>query len=244
MWGSLENNLAKKLSIFLIALGLAVSLNAKAKTWKASLAQMPVYAESMEKGVLVDLVKAIKKASGQDITYQVVPFARSMNSVETSEVDFHMPLIEPLDMKVAKFSLSTETIFHVNFILYTKKGSDITPGNLDGKNIETDLAHTPYFPFKINASTSIESSLKKLDAGRIDGFIFADQATDPVLKNLKLVNVKRQLYKRFNVKIILPKAGAAETDKFLSETIQKLRKDGEYDKIMSVLDMPYDNWQM
>ena len=67
---------------------------AAGKTWKASLAQMPVYAESREKGVLVDFIKALEKASGDKIEYQVVPFPRSMNDVQEKNVDFHLPLIQ------------------------------------------------------------------------------------------------------------------------------------------------------
>lgn len=210
---------------------------------KASLAEMPVYAESKDKGVLVDFVKALQKTSGKSIDYQVVPFARSMNAVETSQVDFHMPLIEPIDTKGLKFTLSKETIFHVNFVLYSNKNKPLDPAKLDGKVIETDIAHIPYFPFKALGSSSIEASLKKLDAGRIDGFVFADDATDPVVKQLGLKSIKRQLYKRFDVKVILPPKGFENTDMFLSQTIGKMRASGEYSKIMGIIDHDYNDWQ-
>jgi hypothetical protein len=59
-----------------------------------------------DKGVLVDLLKAISAVSNKSIDYQVVSFARSMSYVEGGKVDFHMPLIKPLDMSQANFSLS------------------------------------------------------------------------------------------------------------------------------------------
>lgn len=213
---------------------------AGAADFKASLAQMPVYAESQDKGVLVDFTKALAAASGKSVDFQVVPFARSMADVEAGKVDFHMPLIKPLDMAKANFGLSTETIFHVNFVLYTNKAKPLDVNGLAGKNIETDAAHVAYFPFDIKPSSNIESSLKKLDLGRIDGFIFADNAADPIVKANNLANIKRQLYKRFEVKIILPKGGkSAATDKFLSETIKKMRDSGQFAKIMEPLDRPY-----
>lgn len=234
----------KRIGIFGIMSALTVGSSAAwAADMKASIAEMPVYAESKDKGVLVDFVKAIQKASGKSIDYQVVPFARSMNAVETSQVDFHMPLIEPIDAKGIKFTLSKETIFHVNFVLYSNKNKPVDPSNLDGKVIETDIAHIPYFPFKVVGSSSIEASLKKLDAGRIDGFIFADDATDSVLKQLGIKSIKRQLYKRFDVKVILPPKGFEATDKSLTETIGKLRSSGEYNKIMGVIDHAYNDWQ-
>lgn len=219
---------------------------ASAKELKASLAQMPVYAESMDKGVLIDLVKLIEKESGVTIHREVVPFARSMDNVINRQVNFHMPLIMVPNADESKlpYDHSTETIFHVNFVLYTNKSKPLDSSKLASYKLETDRAHTQYFPFPIEPSTNLESSLKKLDAGRIDGFIFADFASDPIIKQTGLKNVHRALYKTFDVKIILPKGGrGGEVDKLLSSSIQSLRKKGDYDKLMSAIDKPYDDWQ-
>lgn len=53
------------------------------------------------------------------------------------------------------------------------------PNRLANYLIETDVAHTPYFPFDTQPSAYILSSLKKLELGRIDGFIFADNGPIP-----------------------------------------------------------------
>lgn len=230
----------------LVFAGLALPGTGFAKEYKASLAQMPVYAESAEKGVLVDLVKALAKESGQPIKFEVVPFARSMENVTTGKADFHMPLIQVPDGDESKlnYSHSTETIFHVNFVLFSNKAKPLDMKKLGSYKLETDRAHTGYFPFTVEPTSSLEASLKKVDAGRIDGFIFADFASDPIIKAQKLGNIKRQLYKVFDVKIILPKGGdAKETDKFLSNAIAGLRKSGQFEKIMGPIDVRYDDWQ-
>ena len=227
---------------FLAALLLFQASLADAADFKASLAEMPVYAESHDQGVLVDFVKALSEVSKRTIDYDVVPFARSMTYVERGNVDFHLPLILPPDISAAPFSVSTETIFHVNFVLYTRTDRPLDPARLSGKVIETDTAHTPYFPFSINASSSVEGSLRKLLAGRIDGFIFADNATDPVIKRAGLKGIRRQLYRRFDVKIVLPKGGTGgPTDQFLTQTIKKMRETGQFQKIMGRIDLPYVN---
>lgn len=226
------------LSAYLIALPLA----AAAADYKVSLAQMPVYAESPVKGVLVDFTKALAAASKKDIEFQVVPFVKSMKAVEDGSVDLHMPLIQPLDMSSANFSLSSETIFHVNFVLYTNKNKPLDMNKLAEANIETDAAHIPYFPFPIKSSSNIEGSLKKLNLGSIDGFIFADDASDPIIAANQLTNINRQLYKRFDVKIVLPKgAEGSATDRFLTDTIKTLRENGEFAKIMGTIDHEYKN---
>jgi len=147
-------------------------------------------------------------------------------------------------MSTQDYDYSTETIFHVNFVLYTKKGSNISIDKLPGSKVETDIAHTPYFDFPIKGSSNLELSLKKLSTGRIDAFIFADFACDPLVKKNNFINIKRDLFKVYDVKIVLPQNGTGgKTDKFLSDTIARLRANGIYDKIMGALDAEYDNWQ-
>ncbi|GAB1389965.1 MAG: hypothetical protein AMXMBFR78_12360 [Rubrivivax sp.] len=225
---------------------LAGNAMAAGKTWKVSLAQMPVYAESADKGVLVDLVKALEKVSGDKLELQVVPFQRSMSDVQGKKVDFHMPLIQlpGSETGTPKFDYSKETIFHVNFTMYSTKGVDVSPATASKFKVETEQAHVDYFDFPIVASSNIESSLKKVNAGRVDAFVFADAAADPIVKGASLGNVKRQLYKRFDVKVVLPKGDrGGATDKWLSENIGKLRASGDFDRIMGMIDTPFQPWQ-
>ncbi|MBF0360209.1 MAG: transporter substrate-binding domain-containing protein [Oligoflexia bacterium] len=235
-------------AILSLTLILVLPTTICAQDYKASLAQMPVYAESKDKGVLVDLVKAISKVAGKNIDYVVVPFQRSMDSVTSKKVNFHMPLIKlpnpPADLP---YDYSTETIFHVNFTLYARKGETIDMKNIGNYKIETDLAHVPYFDFKIASTTDLAASVSKVVNKRIDGLIFADNAIDPIIKGLPdadKAKIQRQLYKVFDVKIILPKGeNGKEVDQYLSKHIKTLRDSGEFAKIMSAIDAPFDNWQ-
>jgi polar amino acid transport system substrate-binding protein len=232
--------------LFLTLFILTAAVSAYAMDYNASLAKMPGYAESTEKGILVDLVKAISSESGGNMNLVIEPFARSINNVVSGKADFHMPLIAIPDVDTATlgYDYSTETIFHVNFVLYTKKGSGITIDKLKDSKVETDMAHLPYFNFPVTGSSNLELSLKKVNAGRIDAFIFADFASDPLVKKNNFTNIKRDLFKVYDVKIVLPQGGkGGKTDTFLSETIAKLRTNGTYDKIIGPIDVPYDNWQ-
>jgi polar amino acid transport system substrate-binding protein len=229
-----------------VALVMLSAITARAADLKASLAKMPVYAESTDKGVLVDLVKAIAKTSGKNIEIQVVPFNRSIRDVIEGKADFHMPLIKNdiIDLNKVEYTYAKPVLWHVNFVLYTNKNKPIDKSKLKDYKIETDLAHVSYFDFPIKGSTRIDSSLKKVNAGRIDGFIFADFAADPIIKKDGLNNVHRELYKVFDSDIVLPKGEKGQaTDVFLTETIEKMRADGSFDKIMSPIDQPYDDWQ-
>lgn len=235
----------KKIVFFTLVL-LVSKVSLLGADYKASLPQMPVYSESKDKGVLVDLVKAMAKTSGNNISIKVMPFTASVYMAQKGKVDFHMPLMKNDHISKDKlpFLYSTQSIFDVNFVLYTKKGSGVTLKNVSTKNIETDRAHTNYFKFKINPTNSIAKSLQKVHEGEIDGFIFADFATDPFLKESGFKDIKRELYKVFESKIVLPKTPRGEeVDKMLTSAINKLKSTGEYDKIMGIISQPYNDWQ-
>lgn len=237
-------SLIKKALITLIGLTLIPISSFAVDSMKASLAKMPVYAENNDKGVLVDFTKAMSKELGIPISYRVVPFARSMKNVIDKKVDFHMPLIKSPGYygKELPYDHSTATIFHVNFVLYSTKANPLSKDQLKTAKIETDRAHTEYFPFKTIPSSCIECSLKKVVKGRIDAFIFADFATDGFAKSMP--EIHRQLYRVFDVKIILPKGGrGGPVDQALSRAIKGLKDKGEFQRIMGAIDLPYKDWQ-
>jgi len=228
--------------IFVIFSGISAS----ARDLKASIAKMPVYAESKDKGVLVDFVKAIEAVSGHHIEIEVSPFKLSMFLAKIGKADFHLPLIKNPVIRedTLDYDHSTETVFHVNFVLYFNKNKEINKDSLKDYYIETDAAHVEYFDFKIYPSPKIKTSLTKVNEGRIDGFIFADVASDPIVRENNLKNIRRQLYKVFEVKIVLPKGGrGGEIDGILTSAIKKLHESGRYKEIMDVINKPYENWQ-
>ncbi|MDM8552263.1 transporter substrate-binding domain-containing protein [Desulfobacterales bacterium HSG2] len=217
-----------------------------ADEYKATLAQMPVYVISETEGVIVDLVKAIERMTENQIAIGVYPFARSMLNVIKKRADFHIPLIKNdiIPEEKLPYYYSAETIFHVNFVLYTVKESGVTLNNISQYKVETDRAHVDYFPFEMIPSSKIIQSLKKLHVGRIDAFVFSDVATDPILRKLGYTEIQRIPYKRFEVKIILPKTEhGKQVDRMLSDAIQELRKSGKLKEILGTVDQPYDNWQ-
>jgi polar amino acid transport system substrate-binding protein len=204
--------------------------------------------ESKDKGIIIDLVKAMAdEYKDGKITWDVFPFKRSMENVEKGRADFHMPqLVNPkISADKLPFMFSTEKIFRVVFVLYTNKNNkDITPENASKYKIESDLGTMDFFDFKVTGSPDIESSLKKVDMGRIDGWLFAMPESDGALKKLGLKNIKRQEFAKYDVRIVLNKSTGKEVDKILTDLIGKLKANGKYQKIMGpILDQKFDPWQ-
>lgn len=235
------------LSFFCMGLFLAP---AQAKDLKASLPMLPPLVESKDKGILVDLLKAMaEEYKGGKITWEVFPFKRSMENIEKGKADFHMPqLVNPkISPDKLPFQWSSDIIFKVVFALYSNKNNkDINPKNVNKFKCETELGTMDFFDFKIVGSPDIESSLKKVDLGRLDAWIFAMPESDLALKKLQLKNIKRWEYAKYDVRMVLQKgASGKETDKILSDLIKKLKANGKYQKIMApILDQKFDPWQL
>lgn len=236
----------KMLLGMVILFELLLNVSVKAEVYKASLAILPVAAESSEKGILVDLVKMWAKETGNEIEIKLYPFKRSMKNVEKGVADFHLPMIRNpyMDENKLDFTFSTSTIFYVNFVLYTNKNKPVDRNKLANYKIATDAAHEEFFNFPVESDFRIENSLNKLHAGRIDGYIFADVEADPVLKQLGFTNIKRELYKVYEAHAVLPKGERKNTvDAMITDAMDKVKKSGAWAKLMSPVYHEYVDWQ-
>lgn len=229
----------KRLLIGLIILSTVFPAAARARDLVISLPLLPPLVEADSTGHLLDLARAMDRVytDGRIKIIGPYPFVRSLKNVMRGTADMHMPiLLNPLVKESdLGFSHSSDTIFKVDFALYTHKDNPyIRPGNLARFSIETVRGHCQYFDFNIKGSSSIESSLRKLSLQRIDGFVFSMTSTDIVLNKLGLTRVKRWYYNTFDVKMVLPKETKKQKkiDAILAGLIQQLKQTGEYDKIM------------
>ncbi|AZQ85158.1 hypothetical protein EKO29_14920 [Colwellia sp. Arc7-635] len=263
-----SNCLLKIISSFSLLVLFSANVSAKAEPLRVSIPQMPVHAESHDKGVLVDFVKVLSKKLKRDIDIQVVPFSRSIYYVSTNKVDFHLPFIKPniesltsqgalVDKEVATdlklkqhshdFIYSDETIFHVNFVLYSHIDVPIDMNKIKDYKIETDSAHLPFLEDVSLGSDCITCSLKNVQHKMTDGYIFADSSTDPLLrKNESLLpSIKREFYQKFAVKILFPNTEKGrKLNKKISTVIADMRLSGELTQLLSSVDFPYDDWQL
>jgi polar amino acid transport system substrate-binding protein len=205
--------------------------------------------------VYKSITQAIVETAGKTATMQVVPFARAIYMMETKQADIECSNVQIPDQKkwaALKYDYSTSALVNVAFVLYTNKSkplsvADLKSGKAKGYKLETDAAHTDHFPFAVAPSTNTEGSLKKVDAGDIDGFIFAQSATDGVLKRLALKNIHRELYDTFNAVFLLQKgARGGPIDAMITDGIAKLKANGKFQTIMGAYAQSaskYVEWQ-
>ena len=201
------------------------------------------------------ITQAIVEAGGKTATIQVLPFARAVYLMDTKQADFmstEIQLPDPKKWTALKHDYSTSVLFSVVFVLYTNKSkplsvADLQSGKAKGYKLETDAAHTDYFPFPVAASTNIDGSLKKVDSGDIDGYIFSQGTTDGVLKRLALKNIHREYYYTFNGGFLLQKgARGGPIDAMITDGLAKLKANGKFQEIMGAYTKSastYIEWQ-
>ena len=198
------------------------------------------------KGAYIDLIRAIDQLTGESTHIVVAPFKRSIRNLTNGVSDYHIPLIEPPDADKLDlpYAFSTETLFQVSFVLYTNKNKAIDITKPDQYKIATELAHTNFYPFAVVGISCLPCALKMVEMGRIDGFIFAQNEMDPFIRQLGLKNIHRQLYKNFNVKVLIRKGkNRRHIDQYFTNGIQILKARGDYDRLLAPLLTPYVDWQ-
>lgn len=229
---------------FVATVMLAMSSLAGAADLRISLPLLPPMVESRSKGPLVQLAQAIARewSEGKVTILGPSPFEQSVDNVVSGKADVHFPLIaSPARYEDdLPYRYSNVTLYETPFALYTHKDNprinrhQLTIAALSKLRIETERAHTPLFYFQLREAESVEAGLKRVNSGQSDGFLFSINATDPVLKRLKLDNVVRTPYRRYKSKMILPKGPAGdELDEKLGLIIDRLKDSGEYQRIMA-----------
>jgi len=221
---------------------------------RSSLAFLPNILESPEKGVFVDLIKAIDNEYPGQIEIEVFPFPRSLNNIITGKADFHMPMIR--NKLVSEDSLPyryvSEIMGYVYFVIYSNKTNPITLEDLKKAEklkefpykIETMRGFEDYFSFSVISSSDVTSSLKKVNLRRADAFIFAQEESDYTVRTLELKEIHREMYDKFDDVMVIPKGIRGEkTDKIISKYIRKLKADGTWQKLHRKVHVPYKRWQ-
>jgi polar amino acid transport system substrate-binding protein len=189
------------------------------------------------------------KLPGPSFEITTAPFARSLAAVTDGSADIHIPIIRPPHTGDLPFSLAAATLHQTPFVLYTNKDKPISLTDLhEGSkyHIETDVGHVGYFDFPVVGGASNESSLKKVNAGRIDGYIFSAVTSDALIEQLGLKNIHRTFYRMLDVTGALPKGGSGDAaDRWLSALVAAGRQDPAFVALQDKANTGYrgPDWQ-
>lgn len=213
---------------------------------KASVAQTPTLDEQHSSHSMVKLVEAIADELHQPIKVYVVPFKRSLHYLKTGKVDFHLPLIQTGTNPVPNIRYSKESLFQVSFVLYRQKDKPINTRQLATYYIETEDFHRQLFAFDTAPSSCLECSLRNVQMGRIDAFLYADTSVDPTLSEnpQAFSRVHRQYFASYPAKVLYPKSlQGRKTEQLITAAIKSLKRKNKLQAIIGRYNQPFRLWQ-
>lgn len=241
--------------VFVVKIGLlpiilffsSLSFSNNVEPVRVSLAFLPVLAETKDKGILVDYLKAISREVNVPFEIKVLPFLRSIKQVEQLQSDIHFPIIKPMGVDRSKaFDFSETVINTTNVVFYTRADNDYSIAELKSKSLtlKTSSGMVDLLDVPATASFKVERSLTMLQLGRIDGILNPDSLVDPLLIKLNSKGIKRKLYRVYDVTGVVPLGQrGARVDKLIRQGIESLRRKGLLLKYTSKIQCEYDNWQ-
>lgn len=212
---------------------------------------LPGLINSRDDGPFIDLVRAIGEVyTGGRMTIEVGPTNRVYDSVSRGTADVGFPTINasPTVDPGLPFRYSTTPFGQVSFVIYSHRDRPVAHPDLlalgrganqlrvEGPAVEWGF---PVLPF-----SNFESALRKVDAGRIDAFLWAQEEGDLVLRQLGLKSIHRELHGRFNDVFLLPRGPRGDfVDRILTESITRLRAGGRLNALYRRIHLPWDPWQ-
>ena len=213
-----------------------------AKTIKMGTYQIPLMVVNKDKGVFVELVKAIAKRAGDQLDIIVAPPKRTVGGFASGNLDGFFPC---LDVMLKGDAAKSAPIYIKMDYAFTRsdtpKISDLKA--LEGKTVGITIGY-PYAKelltnkkIKLEQAESDVLNMKKLSKGRIDAFVVEEKTGVKALQESGAANIhydkgkalsKQEVYFAFQ-----PNAdGKALAEKF-SKALADMKADGSFGKIMS-----------
>ncbi|NJL73562.1 MAG: hypothetical protein HC888_19580 [Candidatus Competibacteraceae bacterium] len=159
------------------------------------------------------LITAVLAETGNTATIQVLPFARCVYLIETKQAQILSEVVAIPDQRKwadLKFDYATSALNPIVFVLYYNRNkpiniADLKAGKASGLKLETETSHVNHFGFPVSPSSNVDGSLKKVDSGDIDGYLFSQGSGDVVLRRLGLKNVRRAFFDTFTGAFVIQK---------------------------------------
>lgn len=215
---------------------------------------LPGLVNSSTDGPMIELLKAIASTyTGGTTVITAFPVGRVHADMESGAADLALAFIRlrpDADAKL-KYRYSTSAYGQVTFVLYSRKSARLRPQDVERAKAQTAVA----FPYKIESAlfdwgfpifqfTDMTSAFKKLEAGHIDAFLWAQEEADAELRKLALKDVVREAFGTYDDVLAVPRGARGDfVDKVITDALNRLRASGELQKVYRKIHLPYDPWQ-
>lgn len=222
---------------------------------KVSIANIPGMADSPEKGVFVEFMKALDEEYTEGrILIEVVPFGRAHRNVATGDADLALPGFILPGTPDAKFPYSwiPEPMGAFTMVIYSPASKPLGKKDVDeamargGKFpfvVEAGGGSEAVFPFPIQANNDLPGALKKVQAKRSDAVLWASEG-DLVLRELRLKGVHREAFDQYHDVVLVSKTPRGELVKAkIDAAMKRMRASGKLQKVYAKVHPAWEEWQ-
>ncbi|OOE89525.1 MULTISPECIES: ABC transporter substrate-binding protein [unclassified Salinivibrio] len=233
-------------------ISIFISLSAVARSEsnhviKLYMGELPGLINLDQSGPFVDFVHFLDDQDpNTHIEIEVFPIHRAINGIVQGRADMMLPAVRPPSTVTdLPFAFSRESFGDVTHVLYTNKNNPLPVDELWAEPERYNIEAVPYYmPFNVARSHGIKQSLLRLAAGRIDGFVWAQEEADMILKQLGLTHIHRAHFADLQDVFVIPKGEQGKPiDAYLTTLITRLRNSGQLEKAYRKVHRPYVDWQ-
>jgi hypothetical protein len=190
----------------------------------------------------VNLMNALAtQVPNTTMTFEGVSEAAAIARLAAGTADMVVPYPTQTGDDAQDYRLSVAPVTKAYYILYTNTAHPLDVANLSRYTIEGDPRNSAVLGLALKPSRDPAASLQRVHDWVADGYINAEGATDPTLRELGFKNIRRWLYKETHNYVLLPKNDAGRrADEFLSAAVSRAKGTAGYDKMQ---ERPYGDWQ-
>ncbi|QKJ66568.1 hypothetical protein HQN60_07540 [Deefgea piscis] len=212
--------------------------------------ELPGILENSKTGPFPELIAVINQfyPAGK-IKFSLEPVKRVYLDINNKNADFRFPTMKIKDgaKNAAPYQYSKEMLGKVTFVLYTNKKQIVTKQQVIQASPDTStLIEAPPadWGFPTRSVINLEQSLKKLNAGRIAGVLWAQEESDYLIKKLKLHQIHRAHFDDYpDVLFFSCNERGDFVNDAISKAIKAARESGELEKAYAKVHKPYQDWQ-
>jgi hypothetical protein len=190
----------------------------------------------------VNLMNALAaQVPNTTLTFEAVAEAAALVRLATGTADMVVPYAKQTWDHVQPYFLSVAPVTKAYYVLYTNTAHPLDLAQLGRYTIEGEQRNAGALGLTLKPSSDPAASLQRVHDGVIDGYINAEGATDPTLRELGFRNIHRLLYVETHNYVLLPKTDIGRrADQFLSAAVPRAKGTPGYDHMQ---ERPYGDWQ-
>jgi hypothetical protein len=214
---------------------------------------LPGLVQSSTEGPMIELLQAIASSyTGGKVSITAFPVGRVTADMDCGAADMALAYIRlrPDSDAKYKYRYSTKGYGQVTFVLYSRKSARVRP-----QDIQKASGQAGPFPYKIESAwfdwgfpviqfTDMGSAFRKLAAGHIDAFLWAQEEADTELRHQGLKGITREAFGTYDDVLAIPRGPRGDyVDKVITEALTSLSASGRLQAIYRKIHLPYDPWQ-